>query len=93
MDPGLSIRFKRKCALEKPPVRPKPPYLRNIVSVLSSTYRTREGAWSRRVRFALAADLLQGRCRAADSAIAAINNHILTVIYILTFDSHSCINP
>ncbi|CAG9791433.1 unnamed protein product [Diatraea saccharalis] len=78
-EPSLSIRFKRNIAGNKPPLRPKPPYLRNIVTLLSPYgYRAREGAWMRRVRFALVADLLQGRCRATDSAITAINTHIIT---------------
>lgn len=74
-----TLRFKRK-APEKPPVRPKPAYLRNLFAGAGGvSRRVREGAWARRVRLALAADLLQGRCRAADTAITAINKHFVTV--------------
>lgn len=75
MDP-LPARFRRKSS-EKPPIRPKPAYLRSL------SLRAREGGWARRVRLALAADLLQGRCRAADTAITAINRHFVTVLRIL----------
>lgn len=69
-------RYKRKNT-EKPPVRPKPAYLRQL---FCAGARRREGGWARRVRLALAADLMQGRCRAADNAIAAINKHFVTVL-------------
>lgn len=81
-------RFKRK-APEKPPVRPKPAYLRNLFAGAGGvSRRVREGAWARRVRLALAADLLQGRCRAADTAITAINKHFVTVAANMQYKEH-----
>lgn len=82
MDPSLILRMKRKGGGEKPPIRPKPAFLRHLahaVGAVGGRLRGREGAWASRVRFALAADLLQGRCRAADNAITAINNHVISV--------------
>lgn len=74
-------RYKRK-TIEKPPVRPKPAYLRQLFACAP---RRREGGWARRVRLALAADLMQGRCRAADYAITAINKHFVVVLlYCMT---------
>lgn len=77
---SLPPRYKRK-SIEKPPVRPKPAYLRTLFGGAGggAARRGREGGWARRVRLALAADLLQGRCRAADTAITAINRHFVTV--------------
>ncbi|KAH9641451.1 hypothetical protein HF086_006067 [Spodoptera exigua] len=83
---SLPPRYKRK-SIEKPPVRPKPAYLRTLFGGAGggAARRGREGGWARRVRLALAADLLQGRCRAADTAITAINKHFVTVPPVLIF--------
>ncbi|CAH0713755.1 unnamed protein product, partial [Brenthis ino] len=50
---------------EKPMVWPKPAHLRSTI-------------WANRMRFALAADLLRGRCRAVDSALVASHAHMTT---------------
>lgn len=69
---------KRKS--DKPPIRPKPAYLRLwLGSVSGGGRKVREGPWARRVRLALASDLVQGRCRAAETAISIINDQFILV--------------
>lgn len=68
--------YKRK--LDKPPVRPKPAYLRGVWCGFVPR-KVKDGAWARRLRIALVSDLVQGRCRAADTAITSINNHFASV--------------
>ncbi|KPJ07548.1 hypothetical protein RR48_05038 [Papilio machaon] len=62
-------RCKRKISSEKPVVRPKPAFLK---------IGTGPNAWSQRLRLALAADLLRGRCRSVDNAISEIHTHLAT---------------
>lgn len=66
---------------EKPPVRPKPAYLKHLFNVGAFVRRNRDSAWSRRVKIALVADLLQGRCKAADSVLTVFNGHFEKVLY------------
>lgn len=65
---------------EKPPVRPKPAYLKHLFNVGAFVRRNRDSAWSRRVKIALVADLLQGRCKAADSVLTVFNGHFQKVL-------------
>lgn len=76
----MLTRYKRKC-VEKPPIRPKPAYLRYLFGPGTSTRLVKEATWARRVRVALATDVLHGRCRAADNAITAINKQFHTVLW------------
>lgn len=66
---------------EKPPVRPKPAYLKHLFNVGAFVRRNRDSAWSRRVKIALVADLLQGRCKAADGVLTVFNGHFEKVLY------------
>lgn len=65
---------------EKPPVRPKPAYLKHLFNVGAFVRRNRDSAWSRRVKIALVADLLQGRCKAADGVLTVFNGHFEKVL-------------
>lgn len=65
---------------EKPPVRPKPAYLKQLFNVGAFARRNRDSAWSRRVKIALVADLLQGRCKAADGVLTVFNGHFEKVL-------------
>lgn len=65
---------------EKPPVRPKPAYLKHLFNVGAFVRRNRDNAWSRRVKIALVADLLQGRCKAADGVLTVFNGHFEKVL-------------
>lgn len=66
--------------LEKPPVRPKPAYLKQLFNVGAFVRRNRDNAWSRRIKIALVADLLQGRCKAADGVLTVFNGHLEKVL-------------
>lgn len=69
--------------IQKPAVRPKPFYLRHICS--GSFVRNKEGAWSKRVRFALATDLLHGRhgIPIPANTLTTLNRHFHLVHVIL----------
>lgn len=66
--------------LEKPPVRPKPAYLKQLFNVGAFVRRNRDNAWSRRIKIALVADLLQGRCKAANGVLTVFNGHFEKVL-------------
>lgn len=60
--------------IKKPLIRPKPAYLG-----LGGGGRGAERPWARRLRLSLAADIVQGRCRATETSIALIDTHFVVV--------------